>query len=57
MIWGGSPLDRAQRLAEQMAAGLGAAHQAGIVHRDFTLTHCRRETPDKPVGIDMVESS
>jgi len=29
------PLDRAQRFAEQMAAGLGAAHQAGVVHRDF----------------------
>jgi serine/threonine protein kinase/tetratricopeptide (TPR) repeat protein len=29
------PLDRAQRLAEQMAAGLGAAHQSGVVHRDF----------------------
>ncbi len=29
------PLDRALRLTEQMAAGLGAAHQAGVVHRDF----------------------
>jgi predicted ATPase/Tfp pilus assembly protein PilF len=29
------PLDRAQRLAQQMAAGLGAAHRAGVVHRDF----------------------
>jgi len=29
------PLERAQRLAEQMAAGLGAAHQSGVVHRDF----------------------
>jgi predicted ATPase/uncharacterized protein HemY len=29
------PLDRTLRLAEQMAAGLGAAHRAGIVHRDF----------------------
>jgi predicted ATPase/Tfp pilus assembly protein PilF len=29
------PLDRALRIAEQMAAGLGAAHQSGVVHRDF----------------------
>src|ERR1044071_5826462 len=29
------PLDRALRLAEQMAAGLAAAHRAGVVHRDF----------------------
>ncbi len=29
------PLDRAQRFAEQMSAGLGAAHRAGVVHRDF----------------------
>jgi serine/threonine protein kinase/predicted ATPase/tetratricopeptide (TPR) repeat protein len=29
------PLDRARRFAEQMAAGLGAAHRAGVVHRDF----------------------
>jgi len=29
------PLERALRLAEQMAAGLGAAHRAGVVHRDF----------------------
>jgi tetratricopeptide (TPR) repeat protein len=28
-------LDRALRFAEQMAAGLGAAHRAGVVHRDF----------------------
>ena len=28
-------LDRAQHFLEQMAAGLGAAHQAGVVHRDF----------------------
>ena len=27
--------DHALRLAEHMAAGLGAAHQAGVVHRDF----------------------
>ena len=27
--------DRALRLAEHMAAGLGGAHRAGIVHRDF----------------------
>jgi serine/threonine protein kinase len=29
------PLDRTLQLAEQMAAGLGAAHRAGVVHRDF----------------------
>jgi predicted ATPase len=29
------PLDRALHLATQMAAGLGAAHRAGVVHRDF----------------------
>jgi predicted ATPase/serine/threonine protein kinase len=29
------PLDRALRIVEQMGAGLGAAHRAGVVHRDF----------------------
>ena len=29
------PQEEGQRLAAQMAAGLGAAHHAGIVHRDF----------------------
>jgi predicted ATPase/Tfp pilus assembly protein PilF len=29
------PLDSAMRFAEQMATGLGAAHKAGVVHRDF----------------------
>jgi predicted ATPase/Tfp pilus assembly protein PilF len=29
------PLAGALRFAEQMAAGLGAAHRAGVVHRDF----------------------
>ena len=29
------PLDEVLRLAEQMAAGLAAAHHAGVVHRDF----------------------
>jgi predicted ATPase/Tfp pilus assembly protein PilF len=29
------PPESALRIAEQMAAGLGAAHQAGVVHRDF----------------------
>ena len=33
------PLDRAQRFAEQMAAGLGAAHQSGIVHCDFKTSN------------------
>ncbi len=28
-------VEHALRLAEHMAAGLGAAHQAGVVHRDF----------------------
>jgi predicted ATPase len=29
------PLDRVLRLVEHMSAGIGAAHQAGVVHRDF----------------------
>ena len=29
------PLDQARRFAEQLAAALGAAHSAGVVHRDF----------------------
>src|SRR5438552_4105448 len=29
------PLVEVARLAEHMAAGLGAAHRAGVVHRDF----------------------
>jgi serine/threonine protein kinase/predicted ATPase/Flp pilus assembly protein TadD len=40
------PLDRAQRLAEQMAAGLGAAHQAGVVHRDFKTSNIMLVTKD-----------
>ncbi len=38
------PLDQALPLAKQMAAGLEAAHQAGVVHRDF-----------KPGNVMMVE--
>ena len=33
------PLDRVLRFAEEMAAGLGAAHRAGVVHRDFKTSN------------------
>jgi serine/threonine protein kinase/predicted ATPase len=33
------PLAEALPLVEQMAAGLGAAHEAGVVHRDFKPTN------------------
>jgi serine/threonine protein kinase/tetratricopeptide (TPR) repeat protein len=32
---GRTPADRARPFAEQMATGLGAAHRAGVLHRDF----------------------
>ena len=32
---GAIPPEESLRLAEQMAAGLDAAHEKGIVHRDF----------------------
>ncbi len=38
------PVEQAMRIAEQMLAGLGAAHQLGIVHRDL-----------KPDNIFLVE--
>ena len=40
------PLDRAQRFAEQMAAGLGAAHQSGVVHCDFKTSNIMLVTKD-----------
>ena len=33
--WGRVPIDRALTLARQIAAGMAAAHRAGIVHRDI----------------------
>jgi serine/threonine protein kinase/tetratricopeptide (TPR) repeat protein len=38
--------DRAQRVAEQIAAGLGAAHRAGVVHRDFKTGNIMLVTRD-----------
>lgn len=40
------PPSRARKLAEQMAAGLGAVHQAGIVHRDFKTSNIMLVTKD-----------
>ena len=40
------PLDRVLPFAEQMAAGLGAAHRAGIVHCDFKPSNVMLVTRD-----------
>ncbi|MGH7724653.1 MAG: tetratricopeptide repeat protein [Candidatus Eiseniibacteriota bacterium] len=45
-VEGRIPPDRALHLAQQMAAGLGAAHQAGVVHRDFKPGNIMLVDPD-----------
>lgn len=47
------PLDEALELAVQIAAGVGAAHEAGIVHRDLKPANIKLTAEDKAKVLDF----